>query len=197
MKILTSWDDGHELDVKVMKLLRKYNLPGIFFIPIISWGFENLDQYKDFEVGGHTYSHPPDLKKLNRGARVDEIWCAKRTLEDKFTKPIEWFCYPKGKYNKIVIADVKRYGFKYARTTNIDYGDPLDDKDYEKRGFHCYQRKEYQGVDWLDYIKVCFSSWQKMGMGNDFHIWGHSWEIDKYNEWDKLEELFKYIKNNK
>lgn len=193
MKILTSWDDGHELDVKVMKLLRKYNLPGIFFIPIISWGFENLDQYKDFEVGGHTYSHPPDLKKLNRGARVDEIWCAKRTLEDKFTKPIEWFCYPKGKYNKIVIADVKRYGFKYARTTNIGH----DGSDYEKLGYHCYQRKEYEGMDWLKYIKEAFIVLKNLGKAEEFHIWGHSHEINKYNEWDKLEELFKYIKNNK
>ena len=65
MKILTSWDDGHELDLRVMELLRKYKLPGIFFIPIESWGYSNLEKYKDFEIGCHTYTHPSDLKLLN------------------------------------------------------------------------------------------------------------------------------------
>jgi hypothetical protein len=26
-----------------------------------------------------------------------------------------------------------------------------------------------------------------------FHIWGHSWEIDQYNLWKQLEDLFKLI----
>jgi hypothetical protein len=31
------------------------------------------------------------------------------------------------------------------------------------------------------------------GMGGVFHIWGHSWEIDQHNDWERLEGLFSYL----
>ena len=63
--ILTSWDDGAKDDLMVLSLLRKYKLPAIFFVPIESWGFLNLNVYNGFKVGGHTYRHPQDLKLLS------------------------------------------------------------------------------------------------------------------------------------
>ncbi|MCX6750241.1 MAG: hypothetical protein NTZ83_02190, partial [Candidatus Pacearchaeota archaeon] len=31
--------------------------------------------------------------------------------------------------------------------------------------------------------------------GGTFHLWGHSWEVEKHNEWDKLERVLAYISN--
>ena len=33
MKFQTSWDDGSIFDFKIYDLLKKYKLPGIFYIP--------------------------------------------------------------------------------------------------------------------------------------------------------------------
>ena len=90
--------------------------------------------------------------------------------------------------DKRIINKVKKANFKYARTTKIGIADA---NPYEIEGFHCFQRKEYQGTDWLEIIKLRVDKYKNVKM--TLHIWGHSWEIEKYNEWDKLEELFKYI----
>jgi ABC-type uncharacterized transport system YnjBCD substrate-binding protein len=29
--------------------------------------------------------------------------------------------------------------------------------------------------------------------GGVFHLWGHSWEIDRYKDWDRLEKVLRYI----
>ena len=43
----------------------------------------------------------------------------------------------------------------------------------------------------LDYAKEQFRiAKEKDGV---FHIFGHSWEIEKYNLWNELESFFKYI----
>jgi len=32
--VTTSWDDGHPSDLKLVELLRKYDVPATFYIPI-------------------------------------------------------------------------------------------------------------------------------------------------------------------
>ena len=31
--------------------------------------------------------------------------------------------------------------------------------------------------------------------GNYFHLYGHSWELEKYGMWDELEGFLKYVKS--
>ena len=188
MRIKLSFDDGSLYDLKLMELLKKYNLPALFFLPIKSWGFENIELYKDFEVGGHTFSHPQDLKLLSDDMLEFEIVVAKELFEKETKRKLEWFCYPRGRFNQLVKDKVIKAGFKKARTTNIENG---FDK-FEIGGVHCYQRKEYKGVDWLEFIKKYITS-------NPYkliNIWGHSSEINRGKDWDKLEELFKFINEN-
>ena len=33
--------------------------------------------------------------------------------------------------------------------------------------------------------------------GGVFHLWGHSWEIEREHQWDRLEELLALIAANK
>ena len=86
---------------------------------------------------------------------------------------------------------VVRAGFKEARTTKVlNIEKPVDL--FEKgTSIHVYQRKEYEGKDWLSVAyELCNLAKKKKGY---FHIWGHSWEIEKYQQWDKLEEFFKFV----
>ena len=50
-------------------------------------------------------------------------------------------------------------------------------------------------LDWLDYGKKLFIK-MKNNNCNEFHLFGHSWELDEYKEWDNLEIFFKFIKDN-
>jgi peptidoglycan/xylan/chitin deacetylase (PgdA/CDA1 family) len=186
MKITFSFDDGTEYDRKIIELLKKYNFYTIFYIPISSWGFNNLDIYKQYEIGGHTWSHPSDLRILSDNELKHEIIDAYNELS-KYKK-LKWFCYPRGRYNQRVIDYVKKAGFERARTTKIGFvATP-----YEVEGYHLYQRKEYGTIDWLEYISEVVER-------NPFrwlHIWGHSQEIEKYNQWGKIKKLFEKINEN-
>lgn len=194
MELLTSWDDGCKEDIRMADLLKEYKLPGIFFIPS-NTGLDESDicyLAKDFEIGGHTVTHPMDMKLLDRTDAFYEIRDNKEWLEDITGKDIDWFCYPRGRYNKETIELVEEAGFKYARTTqvgNIGVSDP-----YEVHPtLHMYpDRKEYAQEPLFQYALKQY----RMSESNNnsyYHIWGHSWEVEKFALWDILEQLFKSI----
>jgi peptidoglycan/xylan/chitin deacetylase (PgdA/CDA1 family) len=189
IKIITSWDDFSPHNMLLASLLLEHKIPAIFFIEIDK--VEKVAQVQElaklgFQIGCHTFTHPPDLKLLDDESRHQEISEAKQFLDRLILKqPVEWFCYPKGRFNSEVIDVVQASGYRRARTTRVGYGGP----DYEKNAFHCFQRKEYGDMDWLEYIKVRIEYCDDL----ELHIWGHAWEIEKYQEWEKIEELFKYI----
>lgn len=188
MEVIFSFDDGVEQDKKAIKLLKQYGIKeAIFFIPIHSWGMLYPETYNDYKVGGHTITHPSDLKQLTDEELDKEIKESRKKLGEQFLYSIDWFCYPRGRYNPNIIAKVKEAGFKWARTTKIGIGG----SDYELKGFHMFARKEYQGIDWLDYIEKVLN--QHKNSNATIHIWCHSWEIDKFNEWNKFEELLDLV----
>jgi len=193
--IITSWDDYSEENLKIAFLLKKHKLPGIFFIEVDD--FKKIDQivklsHEGFEIGCHTFSHPQDLKLLNFDGLNLQIRSAKRTIERELEKPISWFCYPRGRFDDKVVSEVRRAGFRNARTTRIGFGGAA----FEKAGFHCFQRREYNGKDWMIYLKEMIDKYDPER--GDIHIWGHGWEIEKYHEWEKLDEVLRYLseKNN-
>src|SRR5207237_6708341 len=65
--VTTSWDDGHKLDVRLAALLKKYGIKGTFYICPQDQEFKDEDLLspqdilsisQDFEIGGHTITHP-------------------------------------------------------------------------------------------------------------------------------------------
>lgn len=195
MKILTSWDDGHIQDMRIFDMVSNYKLRSIFFLSNIELqlSMKNVKKIAEsFELGGHTVSHPMDMKKLSSKQLIDEIENNKKWLEDIVGKNIDWFCYPRGRYNEIVMDAVKNAGYRYARTTLVGNTDYSVNNYRTHPSVHIYPtRKEYNGKSWLDYAKEQFRiAKEKDGV---FHIFGHSWEIEKYNLWNELESFFKYI----
>jgi len=57
------------------------------------------------------------------------------------------------------------------------------------------QLPKYRTIKWQKLARYFFD--QVMGSGGVFHLWGHSWEVDKNNEWKNLEEVLQYISNRK
>jgi len=195
MQIITSWDDGTRDDLRIAELLRKYQLQGIFFLPNIGLQL-TLDEIctlaKDFEIGGHTVSHPEDMKKLGSKSLSDEVELNKKWLEDIINKKLEWFCYPSGRYNEKTIEAVKKAGYKYARTTLVGNIDKPDNLYRIKTTVHVKtDRKEYNKKKWLNYaIQMYKMAESKNGY---YHLWGHSLEISEQNLWEDLEKLLRYI----
>lgn len=196
IKLETSWDDGSKLDLRLAELLKKYNLPGTFYIPNNhELSSRELGDLVDmgFEIGGHTMSHPQDLKLLSEMDLFIEIELNKVYLEIMTSLEITKFCYPRGRYNDAVIDVVKQSNYKSARTTQILSTDIEQDPYRIKTTIHaCPIRPEYDGRDWLEVGKEYLL--KAIEEDSYFHLWGHSNEVNKYNEWNKLEALLKFIR---
>ena len=192
MRIITSWDDGRKQDMRLAKLLLKYKMPAIFFI---SGDTElSIDEIrelaKSFRIGGHTKTHPHDMKQLDAEELKYIIQRNKEDLEAIIRREITDFAYPKGRYDERVIEAVKEAGFKTARTTVIGYTVAKLGPYRLPTTAHVYpNHKEYGDKGWAKY------AWSKITEGGDFvHIWGHSWEIDKFGMWEELETFLAFLK---
>jgi peptidoglycan/xylan/chitin deacetylase (PgdA/CDA1 family) len=194
MEIVTSWDDGDLLDIKMAQLLYKYKLPGIFYIANRTNHLPDHDIYflsRMFEIGGHTTSHPEDIKLLKGDLLENDIESNKAWLEEIIGREVTSFCYPSGRFNDETVDAVKKAGFKEARTTGKMNTDLPTDLYRINTTIHARPDK-YGGLPWLDVAKEQFEIAKAKEHGY-YHVWGHSWEVENFKLWDELEELFKYI----
>lgn len=236
--ITTSWDDGALEDLRILKLLEKYNLKGTFYIPQNITFEVRKGEYlktvsesdilkiaKNQEVGAHTLNHIY-LDTLKKDEIYKEVKGSKDWLEGLLNRPVPAFAYPGGVFNNEIIEMVKKSGFSGARTS-ISF--QTDIKNPFLMGFssHCYpcfphnkdwslvfeskmawQRAKLnlKGIIGLGIPINSFFKWDLLiknvfkyvlKNGNVFHLYGHPWEIERYNLWQGLEKLFKYISNRK
>ena len=211
--VTTSWDDGHILDLKLAKLLIKYSIKSTFYISPNASEFKK-DQLlsekdivllsKDFEVGAHTVNHV-NLPHVDEKTAVREISESKNYLEKLIKRKIYSFCYPYGNYNDEIKKIVKNSGFTFARTTRRHRFILLNDNYEIGTSVHAYSHLS----DLID-LKTLISNktiiWDKIAIkrfdevyrkGGIFHLWGHSWEVEKFDQWEQLEKVLSYIGNRK
>ncbi|MHB1377558.1 MAG: glycosyltransferase [Candidatus Humimicrobiaceae bacterium] len=215
--ITTSWDDGCKRDFRLVLLLKKYNLKCTFYISPKNREWEKTelmseDEIKkvgeDFEIGAHSMTHPV-LTKLSEEDAYKEIYESKIYLENIIKNEVKCFSYPRGAYNERIKELVKKAGFIGARTDKRYFIDFPSDPFAFGTTIHTYNQKSdifkilrfsklnllefYKNLDWEYLAKRRFDYILKNG--GIFHLWGHSWEMDRYNQWDKLEKVFIYISN--
>jgi len=174
------------------------------------------------EVGAHGISHS-DLTQLTIVHALKEIRESKNFLESILNQEIAMFAYPLGLYNQIVKEAVKRSGFSGARTIKPFHFLVDDDLFEMGVSLHVYPfplgRKgtwnypfsrtlikpimlAYRDVIRLGLPVKSILSWQSLTQavfnyvlvrGGMFHLWGHSWEIEQFQMWRSLEEIFDFI----
>ncbi len=219
MKVITtSWDDGHVLDFRLAELLTKYNLPCTFYIPKHNAEHEVMlpeqvsELAKSFEIGGHTINHIR-LHSKHEAFLQNEIRGCYNWLSDLLGEAPQAFCFPGGVFHQKAVDVVFQTGFTMARTTellstqffNKNQLTPTTLQVFEHSATtyakHLLKRRRLANLmQWLS-----SGSLQKLeGLtesylnrieknGGCFHLWGHSWEIEEFGLWEKLEELFRII----
>lgn len=198
LKILTSWDDGTIEDEQTLRLLEYYDVCGIFFIPnVCEWSNEFIREVsKKFEIGGHTVSHPEDLKRLSPENQKIEIEENKEWLEEVIGKRIRWFAYPSGRYKPDTTCPiVQRAGYKFARTTvvgSIEMPKVFDFRVNTTAQIGNNTRKEYE--NWFEYVKSLMNILD--GEDRLIHIWGHSKDLNSESAKEFI-DLLELIKKNK
>lgn len=198
MRIDFSFDDGGQLDAKVAAFLDAYDFTGTFYLPG-DMGIEYHDLYsalldRGHEIGGHTVTHPSDIKKLSREELCYEILSNKSDLENTFNIQLTKFCYPRGRHDEQVRDLVKAAGYTEGRTTEVGYTSIfIKDPFQMPTTVHLYPRREYGHIPLLEYSKKKFDDALARGKDGYFHVWGHGWEMERLNVWEDFEQLMKYM----
>ena len=217
-----SSDDGHPSDMKVAELLGKHCLRGTFYVPIRNCeGLPTMskDELRGvgryFEIGSHTVDHCY-LRTVGEVEANRQITEGKARLEDMLGQSVAGFCYPGGKYRRSDLTLVRRAGFTYARTTTnlcFDAGHSRFELPTTIQ-FYPHSRAVYwrnfalagrwgnrqaalrlavEHENWIERMYALFNySCQHEGT---FHMWAHSYEIDRLNAWRELDRFFAHVAN--
>jgi len=114
--------------------LNKYGFKGVFFIMTVSLGkpgYMSKEQVKQLSdeghlIGSHTYDHQ-NVKKYTDKDWEEQVTKPSKQLQAITGKPIEYFAYPFGLWNKEAIPHLKEHGFKsvFQLYAPRDENDPL------------------------------------------------------------------------
>lgn len=209
ISICLSVDDGCASDTRVAKLCKKYHIRDVtFYVPVDIVGLANRQGYEpldtrqlnslawDYEIGSHTVTHPK-LTRIRLERAWDEISQSKHMLERILKKPINKFCYPRGYANDTLRGMVKTAGYTLARNTLVgNLSRPVDPM-WQTPTVHIggKRRPEYSDTTWL---AEGFRLWKEAQWRSEtesvvYHMWCHSWELDRYDAWKDFESLLKEI----
>lgn len=204
MIIKASFDDATVEDLKVANLMKKYDIDTTFYWPVApkyanenngrkSLNDEQMQMLaKEFRIGSHTISHALLTRIPIEDAR-NEIILSRQMLQEKFDQPIDSFCYPRGYSNPQIQQIVIEAGYDNARSTLVGYVHKSENPYFEQTAIHvCCARKEYAGIHWYAYGMKLFQIAKKIP-DSVFHLWGHSWEIEKASEWYQFESFLEAI----
>lgn len=213
MKAVTfSYDDGVTQDIRLVEILNKYGLKATFNLNSELLGLsgelvregqrvshnkvnpEDVKKiYKGHEVAAHTLTHPllpaiEDESEIIRQVEQDRI-----NLSELVGYDVCGMAYPCGGENNDdrVAGTIKNNtGILYSRTITSTYNFDLQDN------LHRFNPSVYHIME----EDKLFELGEKfISLNPDkpqiYYIWGHSYEFDIANTWDRFEEFCKMISN--
>lgn len=204
MKIVClSFDDGTIYDLKFIELLNKYNIKATLNLNSklkdFIWYYENkpikrldLEKYKDMydghEVASHSLTHPY-FSSLSKEEVIRQVKEDIDNLSKIFNYKIEGFAFPFHDQTEENIQTIKNN----VELSYIRYSF-LDSCGVHKDRYHIHINALYDDVDIYDRLIEFKNSDKENEL---FVIAGHAYEFEVKNDWNKIEKLLKYLKNDK
>jgi peptidoglycan/xylan/chitin deacetylase (PgdA/CDA1 family) len=132
--IVLSFDDGYLADVKsALPILKTRGWAGVLNLEVRNlrpvWGIRPPGVRKliaaGWEIDAHTLTHP-DLTTVDPARLREEVAGSRESIRKRFHVPVNFFCYPAGRYDDAVVEAVKRAGYLGATTTRYGLARPGD-----------------------------------------------------------------------
>lgn len=200
--VTLSFDDGPAQDIRFIELLNKYNIKATFnlnseFLGLDSTKVKREDVrtlYDGHEVAGHTLTHP-FLPETEKAEIIRQVELDRLNLSELAGYEVTGFAYPGGGVNfNREIADIIKdnTGVKYARTTKDNFGfAPQTD-------LYVFEPTARPTADFDEFFNITekFLSLDSSSPAL-FYVWGHTYEFDADNSWDRFEEWCRLISSDK
>jgi peptidoglycan/xylan/chitin deacetylase (PgdA/CDA1 family) len=135
--IVVSFDNGYQSQyTQALPVLRRLSWVGDENLQLTglppSQGGLSQRQIKGLVAAGweldtQGFSHA-DLITLDAEELHYQVAVARRTVQQRYGVPVNWFCYPSGHYNATVIAAVKAAGYTGSTTVVPGWASPSEDR---------------------------------------------------------------------
>ena len=202
--VCLSFDDGTIYDKRFIELLNKYHLKATLNLNSglkdFVWYFNNtypikrldLNEYKHLydghEVAAHSLTHPY-FSSLDKEEIINQVQTDINNLNNIFNREIVGFAFPFHDQTedniKTVYENIKLEYIRYSYFTN-DY--------LPKDRYHIPINALYDDEDIYDRLE----EFRKNQLDDSlFVIAGHAYEFEMKNDWNKIEHLLTYLKDNK
>ena len=201
-----SYDDGVHQDRRLIDIFNKYGLKATFNInggltapegTVFPKGqihrrftkSEIRDLYfsSGHEIACHSLKHK-FMDRLSDVGMISEIVADRMCLEKLTGRIIRGFAYPYGRYSERTEAALKACGILYARTATGGHSVAVPEN-LLKINPTCHHSDEM-----LDYFINKFQTKSPLDESHDrnpwlLYIWGHAFEFESDNSWDKIEKI--------
>jgi peptidoglycan/xylan/chitin deacetylase (PgdA/CDA1 family) len=133
--IVVSFDDGYQSQATAARrTLARFGWPGVLNLAVMNVGLKgglsrrevSLMMRDGWEVDAHTLTHV-DVTTLDATRQREEIAGSRAWLRHAFGAPVDFFCYPAGRYNAGAEAAVRAAGYTGATTTDAGVASDHDD----------------------------------------------------------------------
>lgn len=210
MKAVTfSYDDGVTQDQRLIAMFNRYQLKCTFNLNSALLGQAGMllredvsvahckprpeevpGIYAGHEVAAHTLTHP-NLALLSDEEIIRQVEEDRRALSDLVGYEVVGMAYPGGTHAMNAhVADLIRAntGIRYARTTTQTHNFDLQDD------LIIFNPSVYHHIEWDEMFRL---GKEFIDLTPDtpkiFYIWGHAYEFDIHNTWDRFEEFCQLI----
>lgn len=205
-----SFDDGTLQDERLVNLFDRYNIKCTFNInsghlghsDTLTMGDISVDHshiaadrvaelYKNHEVAVHTVNHPA-LDSCSDERIIYEVDQDRKNLEALVNYPIIGMAYPGGPYynDHVIEVILNNTPIVYARDikNTFSFGMPENFMKWHPTG-------HYRDLLTSDILERFLNGESEEDML--LYIWGHSYDIDIYHDWDNFEKVLQTLSNSK
>ena len=207
MKAVTfSYDDAVTQDLRLIEMFNKYGLKATFNInsellgrgnTLVRegstikhnkvWPEEIKYIYKGHEIAVHSLTHP-NLTECDDAEVIRQVEEDRKNLTQLAGYEVYGMAYPCGPNDDRVAGLIREYtGVRYSRTVTESFSFELQENLYRFNPtvYHRNWDKMFELAE--EFISL------KPDSPKIFYIWGHSYEFDIKDEWDKFEEFCSLI----
>lgn len=209
--ITFSLDDGVTQDIRMIELLKKYNLKATFNLNsellskkgmLIHNGMK-ISHYKvhpddvrelygNHEIAVHTLTHP-NLTESDDAEVIRQVETDRKNLTELAGYDVIGMAYPCGGVNndeRVAKLIKENTGVKYSRTITSTYNFETQENLYRFNPTIHFNELDRMLALGKEFVEL------KTDTPKIFYVWGHSYEMDIASEnWVKLEEFFKLVSN--
>lgn len=208
-KALTlSYDDGVEQDKRLIEIMVKNGIKGTFnlnsgcFAPegtvypegtihrrMSESEVKDLYTKNGMEVATHGFMHP-FYTRMKTQLALKDIVDDRLALESLFDTIVKGHAYPFGTYNDEVVDILKTAGIVYARTVNSTHKFEIP-TDWLRLNPTCH----HDDPELFNLADKFIDAKDNWGHSMLFYLWGHAYEFEANNNWNRIEEFCEKISN--